>query len=123
MIISTKVWDRAEIELATPGSTVRLASVARQVTDCAMRPSLCFFACWVILHTFLSSADFKEKYKKKTQKKQQLEYHQCQAVGSSSGLEFSLAFQNLFQEYTIRVPNSLDPNQARHFVWPDLGPN
>ena len=21
------------------------------------------------------------------------------------------------------MPNSLDPDQARHFVWPDLGPN
>ena len=31
--ISTKVWDRAGIELATPGSAVRLASVARHVTD------------------------------------------------------------------------------------------
>ena len=36
--ISTKVWDRAGIELATPGSAVRLASVARHVTDCATRP-------------------------------------------------------------------------------------
>ena len=35
--ISTKVWDRAGIELATPGSAVRHASVARHVTDCAMR--------------------------------------------------------------------------------------
>ena len=33
-----KVWDRVEIELATPGSAVRLASVARHVTDCATRP-------------------------------------------------------------------------------------
>ena len=24
---------------------------------------------------------------------------------------------------TIRVSNSLEPDQARHFVWPDLGPN
>ena len=24
---------------------------------------------------------------------------------------------------TIRVSNSLDPDQARHFVWPDLVPN
>ena len=28
----------AGIELATPGSAVRLASVARHVTDCATRP-------------------------------------------------------------------------------------
>ena len=33
-----KVSDRAGIELATPGSAVRHASVARHVTDCAMRP-------------------------------------------------------------------------------------
>ena len=31
--ISTKVWDRAGIELATPGSAVRHASVARHVND------------------------------------------------------------------------------------------
>ena len=35
--ISTKVWDRAGIELATPGIAVRHASVARHVTDCATR--------------------------------------------------------------------------------------
>ena len=34
-----KVWDRAGIELATPRSAVRLASVARHVTNCATRPS------------------------------------------------------------------------------------
>ena len=33
-----KVWDRTGIELATPGSAVRHASVARHVTDCATRP-------------------------------------------------------------------------------------
>ena len=31
---------------------------------------------------------------------------------------FSKIFRN-----TIRVSNSLDPSQARHFVGPDLGPN
>ena len=36
--ISTKVWDRAGIELTTPESAVRHASVARHVTDCATRP-------------------------------------------------------------------------------------
>ena len=35
--ISTKVWDRAGIELAAPGSAVRLASVAKHVTDRATR--------------------------------------------------------------------------------------
>ena len=30
--------DRAGIEFATPGSAVRLASVAGHVTDCALRP-------------------------------------------------------------------------------------
>ena len=33
-------------------------------------------------------------------------------------LNFSKSFRN-----TIRVSNSLDPDQARHFVGPDLGPN
>ena len=37
-----KVWDRAGIELATPGSAVRLTSVARHVTDCAMWPVIFF---------------------------------------------------------------------------------
>ena len=36
--ISTKVWERTGIELATPGYAVRHASVARHVTDCATRP-------------------------------------------------------------------------------------
>ena len=36
--ISTKVWDRARIKLTTPGSAVRLASVARHVTDSATLP-------------------------------------------------------------------------------------
>ena len=30
--------------------------------------------------------------------------------------------ENSFRN-TIRVSNSLDPGQARHFVGPDLGPN
>ena len=37
-LISTKVWDWTGIELATHGSAVRLASVARHVTDCATQP-------------------------------------------------------------------------------------
>ena len=41
--ISMKVWDRAGIELATPGSAVRFPSVARHVTDCTMRPVLLQF--------------------------------------------------------------------------------
>ena len=35
-------------------------------------------------------------------------------------------FQNQFfskNSNTIKVSNSLDPDQARHFVGPDLGPN
>ena len=38
--ISTEVWYRAGIELATPGYAVRHASVARHVTDCATRPGV-----------------------------------------------------------------------------------
>ena len=35
-----KVWDRAGIKLATPGSSDRLLSVARHVTDWATRPDI-----------------------------------------------------------------------------------
>ena len=52
-------------------------------------------ACWVILHALLSSADY------------------------FSTLLFSKhSFRN-----TITVSNSLDPDQARRFVGPDLAPN
>ena len=37
--ISTKEWDQAGIELLTPGSAVRLASVTRHVTNCTTQPS------------------------------------------------------------------------------------
>ena len=36
--IFTKVWDWAEIELATPRSAVRQVSAARHVNYCATRP-------------------------------------------------------------------------------------
>ena len=49
--ISTKVWDRAGIELATPGSAVRHASVARHITDCATRPGTISGGQWLnLLH-------------------------------------------------------------------------
>ena len=32
-------------------------------------------------------------------------------------------FRKILSENTIRVSNSLDPDQARRFVGPDLGPN
>ena len=34
-----------------------------------------------------------------------------------------LTFQNKSRRSTIRVSDSLDPDQAQGFVWPDLGPN
>ena len=36
--IFTKVWGQAGIQLGIPGSSVRCASVVRQVTDCATLP-------------------------------------------------------------------------------------
>ena len=36
---------------------------------------------------------------------------------------FKLTFSKKTFRNTIRVSNSLDPDQARHFVRPDLGPN
>ena len=53
------------------------------------------FACWVILHAILASADFFSKLK---------------------------FLKNSFRG-TIRVSNSLDQDQARQNVGPDLGPN
>ena len=38
--LTSKVWDWAGIELATPESAVRPASVARHVTNCAMQPEI-----------------------------------------------------------------------------------
>ena len=34
-----------------------------------------------------------------------------------------LTFKKKTFKNTIRLSNSLDPDQARHFVGPDLGPN
>ena len=63
---------------------------------CTPHPDLLeFFACMVILHAFLSSADFLSK-----------------STFSKT------SFRN-----TIRVSNSLDPDQARQNVGPDLVPN
>ena len=36
---------------------------------------------------------------------------------------FQNIFSNRYFKNTFRVSNSLDPDQARHFVGPDLGPN
>ena len=60
--ISTKVWDQAGIELATPWSAVRHASVARHVTDCSTRPgfsqaSLKVFPiqnCWPYMYLLIN---------------------------------------------------------------------
>ena len=39
------------------------------------------------------------------------------------GFFFKLTFSKKSFRNTIRVSNSSDPDQARHFVGPDLGPN
>ena len=36
---------------------------------------------------------------------------------------FFFSLKLTFQRNTIRVSDSLDPDQARHFVGPELGPN
>ena len=51
-------------------------------------------AYWVIFHDFLLSANF-----------------------------FKIIFLKTFSRNTIRMSNSLDPDQAQHFVGPDLDPN
>ena len=92
------------IELPTPGSAVRLASVTRHVTDCTTWPGILYTYLWPVLvltlcplgnlHVFLSWADFLKSTFLKS------------LVGN-----------------TIRVSNSLDPDQAQQNVWPDLDPN
>ena len=42
---------------------------------------------------------------------------------SSLDFFFKINFFKKKFRNTIRVSNSLDPDQARHFVGPDLGPN
>ena len=51
-------------------------------------------ACWVIFHAFLSSADF-----------------------------FKINFSENSFRNTTRVSNSLDPDEALHFVGPSPGSN
>ena len=52
------------------------------------------FACWEISHDFCHLLNF-----------------------------FKIIFLQKFFQNTIIVSNSLDPDQARHFGGPDLGPN
>ena len=42
---------------------------------------------------------------------------------SSADFFSKSTFSKIFFRITIRVSNSLDPDQARHIVGPDLGPN
>ena len=63
--------------------------------------NFCLFACWVILHAFLKSVDFFFFF----------------------FFFFKLTFTKKSFRNTIRVSNNLDPDQARHFTGPDLGPN
>ena len=41
----------------------------------------------------------------------------------SSADFFKIKFLKIYLRNKIRVSNSLDPDQARHFVGPDLGPS
>ena len=54
------------------------------------------FTCNVVLFAFLLSASFFPKIN---------------------------AFKEFFNKYNIRVSKSLNPNQVKHFISPDLGPN
>ena len=63
---------------------------------CSCIPACVKAASWVIYHAFLSSADF---------------------------FQDQLLLKKKYVKNTIRVSNSLDPDQARRFVGPDLGPN
>ena len=68
MVNLHKSMEPGRIELATPGSAVRLASVARHVTDCATRPGrtldqdfCCFYPCEIIISHILVLARGKDK--------------------------------------------------------------
>ena len=52
--ISTKVWDRGGIKLGTPGSAVRLASVARYITDCATQHGNWEIRILILCYTLLT---------------------------------------------------------------------
>ena len=56
------------MELATPGSAVRHASVARHVTDCATRPGDCNVCGYAII-TFQRSYRLPEKVQVQENKK------------------------------------------------------
>ena len=61
--ISTKVWDQAQIELVTPGSAVRYASLVRQITHCTMGRGMTLFTCQCMhwIEKPLNIVDFLEK--------------------------------------------------------------
>ena len=58
-------------------------------------------------------------------------FHICEKVYFDQLLDFRIYYYSFTLYYcaifysfnTIRVSNSLDPDQAKHFVGPDLGPN
>ena len=56
--ISKKVWDRVQIELATPGSAVRHISTVRHGTDYTMLPGTCMNSYRVGLETQISAGIF-----------------------------------------------------------------
>ena len=58
-----KVWDRAGMELATPGSAVRLASVARHVTDCATQTGQVLITRDLISKYRFKRLNYREVYK------------------------------------------------------------
>ena len=58
-----KVWVWKGIELATPGSAVRLTSVARHVTDCATQHGHNSLILILLFWSINALSEFKEEHK------------------------------------------------------------
>ena len=88
--ISPKAWDRVWIKLATPGSAVRNASVARHVSDCATRPGKN-----IVLVLFANSLDTNQNLKN---------------TGSDLGPNLNLCWLNQDEIKKNQVPAPIFPD-------------
>ena len=62
--ISLKVWDRAGIELTTPGSAVRHISAIRHFNDCAVCPSMLPDILTTVLCVRVCESDWRSRGRK-----------------------------------------------------------
>ena len=124
--ISTKLWDQAQIELATPGSTIR------HVTDCAKRPYFYFNQIDKDLQYLTAFLISSLKRLRMQSIVLALVLNKLLALWMLSNFASFFCclltfFHNnnfsklLFLEHQQRLSNSFDPTQVRHFVGPPTG--